>query len=120
MQVLQDQVVLQESLDHLASLEVLEPRATKACKGLRDPRVFRGREVRLANQALPASVAPRAVLARMVLLARKVHQDPKATLALLASLELVVPRDSLAAPACLATKENGVWEEYEASRERVA
>lgn len=46
MQVLQDQVALQESLDHLASLEVLEPRATKACKGLRDPRVFRGREVR--------------------------------------------------------------------------
>lgn len=113
-------MVLQESLDHLVFLEVLEPRATKACKGQRDPRGFRDPEVRLANQALPASAAPRAVLVRMVSLVRKVHQDPKATLVLLASLELVVPQDSLAALVCLATKEKGVWEEYEVSRETLA
>lgn len=120
MQVLQDQVVLLESLDHLASLVVLEPRATRACKGPRDPRVSRDHEVRLASQAPPASAAPRAVPARMVSLVRKAHQDPKATLVLPASLELEVLLDSLAAPACLATKENGVWEECEVSKESLA
>lgn len=107
MQVLQDQVALQENLDHLASLVVLEPRATRACKVPRDPRVFRDREERLANQALQASAVPRALLVRMVSLVIKAHQDPKVTLALLASLELVVPPDSLVVLAHLAAKENG-------------
>lgn len=113
----QDLAVPQGNLGHPAFLAALEPRVTRVCKALRDPKVCKDHEVRLANPAPLASVALKAVPAKTVFPARRALRDPRATLALLASLVLEVPQASPAALAFLATRGSGVWEDHEASRE---
>lgn len=110
-------MVLLVSLAHQASPAALELRAIWACKVLKDLRVFKVREARLASLGLQVNVVLKVSLVKTVFPARRAPRDPKATLALLASLELVDPLDSLVVLASPAIKENEAWEVNEASRE---
>lgn len=63
-------------------------------------------QARLASLGLQVNVVLRVSLVKTVFPGKKAPRDPKATLALLASLELAGPRDFLAVLASPATREN--------------
>lgn len=112
--------VLLVNLDPLDSPEVQAPRVTKACKDLRDLRVFRVPEARPGSLVFQESQAQWVALARTDFQEKKVHRVRLEMLALLDSQGLVALPDSLVVLDFPETKENRACLVNEASRESSA